>query len=324
MERLYPKNAWLTPSELFKPYYSYSLANFMVNQMENTNAKQLRIVEIGPGTGTNADSILEYLKNYHLDLYKSCSYTLVEISPGLALECEALMLKKHSQLYNLDQIQIFNQSIFDFKVKESKHCFVIGLEILDNMPHDRLYMNKETGRFDQQAVISMERDGETTEERLSESRVDISDALTLEFLKLYESMPQLDHIALTHKIKFSGVIKRLKDLIDQVRFKEAMVNNVYAPTATLGLFKHVNRLIPNHQIILADFDCFLTSTSYGELKGINQPIITNKLEGPTKWQEYDTYLIERGAADICFPSDFQFLQHAYESITNKPASVYKN
>jgi hypothetical protein len=31
MERLYPENAWVTPCELFKPYYSYTIANFMLN-----------------------------------------------------------------------------------------------------------------------------------------------------------------------------------------------------------------------------------------------------------------------------------------------------
>jgi SAM-dependent MidA family methyltransferase len=31
MERLYPENAWVTPCELFKPFYSYTIANFMLN-----------------------------------------------------------------------------------------------------------------------------------------------------------------------------------------------------------------------------------------------------------------------------------------------------
>ena len=31
MERLYPENAWLTPSELFKPFYGYTIANFIAN-----------------------------------------------------------------------------------------------------------------------------------------------------------------------------------------------------------------------------------------------------------------------------------------------------
>ena len=88
MERLYPKNAWVTPCELFKPYYGFTIANFMINQMENRDIDILRIVEIGPGTGTLADSILEFYKNYSLELYRKCEYILVEISPQLSKKCE--------------------------------------------------------------------------------------------------------------------------------------------------------------------------------------------------------------------------------------------
>jgi len=51
---------------LFKPYYGYTVANFMQNQMENRKINNLRVLEIGPGTGTMADSILEYYRNYSL------------------------------------------------------------------------------------------------------------------------------------------------------------------------------------------------------------------------------------------------------------------
>ena len=95
MERVYPKNAWVTPSELFKPFYGYTVANFMINQMENRQLDTLRIVEIGPGTGTMADSILDFFKNYSLDLYRNCEYILVEISPQLADKCEQVLKLKH-------------------------------------------------------------------------------------------------------------------------------------------------------------------------------------------------------------------------------------
>ena len=49
--------------------------------MENRKITKLRIVEIGPGTGTMADSILEFFKNYSLQLYRNCEYVMVEISP---------------------------------------------------------------------------------------------------------------------------------------------------------------------------------------------------------------------------------------------------
>ena len=53
-------------------------------------------------------------------------------------------------------------------------------------------------------------------------------------------------------------------------------------------------------------------------------MVTHKLKDPQKWKTFETYLVERGAADICFPTDFFFLQHAYQQITGKQAQVYKN
>lgn len=81
MERVYPENAWVTPCELFKPYYGYTIANFILNQLETLKLKKLKVVEIGPGTGTFADSLLDFYKNYNLDMYRDIEYSFVEISP---------------------------------------------------------------------------------------------------------------------------------------------------------------------------------------------------------------------------------------------------
>jgi hypothetical protein len=79
------------------------------------------------------------------------------------------------------------------------------------------------------------------------------------------------------------------------------------------LIKHISENIPDHSLIMADFDSFLMPKN--SIKGINAPLVTNKLKDPTEWQTYDNYLIERGAADICFPVDFHFLKHAYQRIS---------
>lgn len=46
--------------------------------------KKLRVIEIGPGTGSFADSLLDFMKNYNLEMYRNLEYTFVEISPELA------------------------------------------------------------------------------------------------------------------------------------------------------------------------------------------------------------------------------------------------
>lgn len=119
-------------------------------------------------------------------------------------------------------------------------------------------------------------------------------------------MPKQDHITATNRVKSAGVLKRIMDIFNAYKYKEEMTNNIFAPTRTLELFNHLKHHIPNHSIILADFDTFLTQPS-GGLRGINAPMVTHKLKDPTKWDAFNDYLTPRGTADICFPTDFYFI-----------------
>lgn len=83
----------------------------------------------------------------------------------------------------------------------------------------------------------------------------------------------------------------------------------------------MHKFIPDHCLIMADFDSFIYPKN--SIKGINAPLVTNKLKDPTQWKTYDHYLIPRGEADICFPVDFFFLKHAYQKITGYNANVHK-
>ena len=49
------------------------------------------------------------------------------------------MRQNHKQLFDKGKIKIFNGSVMDLRSKIKDFCFVVGMEILDNMPHDRLY-----------------------------------------------------------------------------------------------------------------------------------------------------------------------------------------
>jgi hypothetical protein len=73
---------------------------------------------------------------------------------------------------------------------------------------------------------------------------------------------------------------------------------------------------------MADFDCFLMERK--SIKALNAPVITKKAEKPEDWETFEHYLLDRGQVDMCFPSDFRFLQHAYRKLTGKTASVIKN
>lgn len=117
-------------------------------------------------------------------------------------------------------------------------------------------------------------------------------------------MPEQDHIAATQKVKISGMLKRMKDMWDAYRFHDEIHSNVFAPTSTLKMFSHLAKLIPNHQLILADFDCFWEPMKKDSIKGLNAPLVSHKMCIPTEVEIFNTLMIERGQADIYFPSDF--------------------
>jgi len=78
--------SWLTPSEIFTPFYGKAIANFILDkhsQMAEPGSK-LNILEIGGGTGTLARDVLDHVRSAAPQFYAQCSYTSVEISPQLA------------------------------------------------------------------------------------------------------------------------------------------------------------------------------------------------------------------------------------------------
>ena len=135
-------------------------------------------------------------------MYRSCEYTFVEISPELAGECEAVMRRNHPDLCNRGQIKILNGSILDVQTKVKDFCFVVGMEILDNMPHDRLFKESysvEGGSddlFTHYSTIEMmhqKNEPEQLVERLVSIK-DKPDPLISLYLRLLKTMPELDSV----------------------------------------------------------------------------------------------------------------------------------
>ena len=199
MERVYPENQWVTPVELFKPYYGYTVANCILTQLENRRSRRLRVLEIGPGTGTMADSLLDFFRNYDLTLYRDCEYTLVEISPQLAAQCEQLLRQNHGELWESNQLRVFNGSFLDYQRRHhGPTTFVVALEVLDNLPHDRLYFSSDKARLTHQAAVKVVRDEDR--ETLADVREPLADPLCQLFAELHASMPAKDHVSATRAL----------------------------------------------------------------------------------------------------------------------------
>lgn len=175
----YPKNAWLTPSEIFKPYYGMTVANYIEliygkHKLQNPAVRNqpLHIIEAGAGNGSAASSILNYFKLYKPKTYHTMKYTIVEISESMIERCKKTLTETHPQLMRSGQISFKHMSIGDYDQFSTDVTFVLLLEVLDNLPHDRLYF--EGGKLEQAFV---EIDGDSMKEVRS-SNVD-KDLITL-------------------------------------------------------------------------------------------------------------------------------------------------
>ena len=192
---------WMTPVEVFAPFYSYAIADRIASVYSSKagqgdvadNAdraeggkRKLHIVEVGGGTGSNAIHALDRLRDSYPLLYEICDYAVLEISEGLAhRQREAIRLAGHASKARVilgsaldlaalrtrerESLSINSSSssssssnddvateggrgntekakpMSDSKQKSSDQwlppidsdVFVVALEVLDNLPHDR-------------------------------------------------------------------------------------------------------------------------------------------------------------------------------------------
>ena len=66
---------------------------------------------------------------------------------------EKKLKKSFPKLVENKQIRIINQNILDYKT--DKRCYTIFLEVLDNLPHDKVVMNPSSQKYDQMAMVDL-------------------------------------------------------------------------------------------------------------------------------------------------------------------------
>jgi len=113
------KGMWLTPVELFFPYYSNILANFVSISMSSTMKKMhneeegvFDVVELGGGRGTNAVALLDHLRAFHPKVYDRLqSYTIFDTSPTLHKLQKDILLADGSS--HSDRVKLVNVDMMD-------------------------------------------------------------------------------------------------------------------------------------------------------------------------------------------------------------------
>lgn len=120
--------------------YGRALARYFLEQ--KPPGEPLRIFEIGGGTGTAALTILEHIRDEAPDVYRTATYTSVEVSSRLAdRQRRRLWGAGHSERYTVEE----RDASAPWPRMHDAPCFVMALEVMDNLPHDRVVRARAAG-----------------------------------------------------------------------------------------------------------------------------------------------------------------------------------
>eukprot|EP01017_Pseudomicrothorax_dubius_P027994 TRINITY_DN3286_c0_g2_i1.p1 TRINITY_DN3286_c0_g2~~TRINITY_DN3286_c0_g2_i1.p1 ORF type:complete len:322 (-),score=67.25 TRINITY_DN3286_c0_g2_i1:715-1680(-) len=273
------------------------------------NKRRVRIVEVGAGAGSAADSILQFFKTFEGKFYEHLEYIIYEISPQM---CEVALKKltaSHPKLVERGQVRVVNESVLAMKEKSDELTFFLLLEVLDNLPHDRVYL----GSTPEQVLVEFNPADPNT--GLKEVRAPLEDALIKEVLDTYLRLPETERQSESDDA--DSIVKRLYKRWKKLDNEQ----NIFLPTACYQMFKNIHSLFPQHHYVIADFDFLRGATS--ALAGVNAPVVSFKLAGSAEKHDYDSYLVPRGAADIFFPTNFYLLRALYKRATRRSSSFLK-
>ena len=219
--------------------------------------------EIGGGNGTNARHVLDWLQRHSPSAYAGCQYTLLEFSPRLR-EVQEAAVAAHG-----DRVRVVAADATDLQsalTPDLRPCFVIGLEVLDNLPHDKAVRLASGGPWQETTVLEAGR-GDGGPVRLSEALRPVCDPLISEALTVAEAislpsltapLPRLAEVrgrlvqaarAFT-AIPWTGHLDLAAPPVAPLGASSAL----YLPTGALQMLRGLRALLPRHRLILADFD----------------------------------------------------------------------
>ncbi|CAO1614638.1 unnamed protein product [Parajaminaea phylloscopi] len=299
VQSMVARQVWHTPTELFKPHYASIIAEHCVSSSRIVDQPDMPLViyEFGAGSGAMAEDFLDYLAQRYPDVYRRTQYNIVEISQRLA-DQQRKRLTPHRQA---GRVQVHNGDFLEWDRREDRDCFVIGLEVLDNLSHDAVrYSTSSLEPY--QTLVSIDSTGD-----MHELFVPASDPLITRYLS---TLSRLRPKMASHP---PGLPKYLPSLPAPLRrslsdnfplFPNLSPEPHFLPTHTLKLLDTLRTKFPRRRIILSDFSSLPDS-----LPGVNAPVVQTRIEGTAV--DVRKYTVLQGFFDIFFPTDFDLLRDFY-------------
>ncbi|ESQ36437.1 hypothetical protein EUTSA_v10007628mg [Eutrema salsugineum] len=281
LENVYKQSdiSWFTPVELFKPWYAHGIAEAI---LRTTNLSvPLKIYEIGGGSGTCAKGVLDYIMlNAPERIYNNMSYTSIEISSSLAEIQKETVAQVGSHLSKF-RVECRDASdLSGWRNVEQQPCWVIMLEVLDNLPHDLVYSKSQVSPWMEVLV-----ENKPESEALSELYKPLEDPLIKRCIDILE-----------HE---DDPVSKPKEIWSKLFPKP---RRSWLPTGCLKLLEVLHEKLPKMSLIASDFS-FLPDV---KVPGERAPLVSTKKDGCSS--DYSSYLNAKGDADIFFPTDFWLLE----------------
>lgn len=291
------QQVWHTPTELFRPHYGNALAAYLIKTFKNNPQDEFIIYEIGAGNGTLMSNIMDYIQKNENDIYKVLSYKIIEISPQLATIQEGQ--RKMNPLHG-DRIEIINKSILDWKEIEERQCFFIAMEVLDNLSHDLIRYDSESGVALQGITLIDEKTN------YEEGYEEITDNLIQRYLDCRAKT------GYTNKLLKSELTRSISNYLP---FQSDMSKPEFIPTSCFSVLEKLNSCFPKHNLLISDF-----SSLPDAIEGLDAPVVQTRYH--EQMIAVSTYLVQPGWFDIFFPTNFELLKDVYRVSCGRDAKIY--
>jgi len=298
------RQLWHTPTELFRPYYGEAIARYLVTNYKISSSPyhDLIIYELGAGNGTLMLNILDYVRDFHPDVYPRTKFKVIEISTALASLQESQLSRSASSRGHADRVEIINRSIFNWETYVPAPCFFLALEVFDNFAHDIIRYDPFTEE-PLQGTVLIDGNGDFFE---FYSR-DI-DSVAARFLRVRNAACSRPF---AHPLQESRLVRRFKSSLP---FAANLTDPEFIPTRLMQFFDVLREYFPLHQLLTSDFHYLPDS-----VKGINAPVVQTRYQ--RRVVPVTTPYVMQGYFDILFPTDFAVMEDIYRAITGKLTRV---
>ena len=260
------RQLWHTPTELFRPHYGEAIAHYLVTnyRLLHHPFHDLIIYEMGAGNGTLMLNILDFIRDFHPDVYQRTKFKIIEIAPELAKLQTAQLERTADSRGHIDHVEIINRSIFNWDIYVASPCYFLSLEVFDNFAHDSIRYDPFTEQPLQGSV-------------LIDNAGDFFEFYSRDIDPVASRYLRVRHDAASRPFQHPVMGSRWKRMLRaRLPFAANLTVPEFIPTRLMQFFDILQRYFPLHQLLASDFNALPDA-----IKGVNAPVVQTRYQRRT-------------------------------------------